>query len=49
VEQFGWHLAFVRRPLFQEIVTDVVSDDGTRHGLLEEDASINMQHDLVIR
>ena len=49
VEQFGWHLAFIRRPLFQDIVPVVVSADGTRHGVLEEDGSINMQHELLIR
>lgn len=49
VEQFGWHLAFIRRPLFQDIVPIVVSDDGKRHGVLEEDGTLNMQHDLVIR
>ena len=28
VEEFGWHLAFIRRPLFQDIVPVVVNDDG---------------------
>jgi hypothetical protein len=49
VEDFGWRLAFIRRPLFQEIVPVVVSDDGTKHGVLEEDGSINMHHKLLIR
>lgn len=49
VEDFGWRLAFIRRPLFQEIVAVVVSDDGTKHGVLEEDGSINMDHKLLIR
>jgi hypothetical protein len=49
VEEFGWRLAFIRRPVFQDIVPVVVSDDGKRHGVLEEDGSINMQHELVIR
>jgi hypothetical protein len=49
VEDFGWRLAFVRRPLFQDIVPVVVSDDGTKHGVLEEDGNINMQHELMIR
>ena len=49
VEEFGWRLAFIRRPLFQDIVPVIVSDNGTRHGVLEEDGSINTQHELVIR
>lgn len=49
VEEFGWRLAFVRRPVFQDIVPVIVSDDGTRHGVLEEDGSINTQHELIIR
>jgi len=49
VEDFGWQLAFIRRPLFQDIVPVVVSDDGTKHGVLEEDGNINMQHELMIR
>ncbi|UCC57167.1 MAG: hypothetical protein JSU75_05405 [Gammaproteobacteria bacterium] len=49
VEDFGWQLAFIRRPLFQEILPVVVSDDGVKHGVLEEDGSINMHHKLLIR
>lgn len=49
VEAFGWRLAFIRRPLFQDIVPVVISDDGTKYGVLEVDGSINMQHKLVIR
>lgn len=49
VEEFGWVLKFVRRPLFQKAVPIVVNHDGTRFGVLEEDGSINMQPDLVIR
>jgi len=49
VEQFGWRLAFIRRPLFQDIVPIVVNDNGERHGVLEEDGSINTEHELVIR
>jgi len=49
VENFGWHLLFVRRPLFQDVVPVVVSADGTKHGIIEEDGNLNMQHDLLIR
>ncbi len=49
VEDFGWHLVFVRRPLFQDVVPVVISADGTKHAILEEDGALNMEHDLVIR
>jgi len=49
VEEFGWRLAFIRRPVFQDIVPVIVSDNGERHGVLEKDGSINTQHELVIR
>jgi hypothetical protein len=49
MEDFGWRLAFIRRPLFQDIVPVVVSADGTKHGVLEEDGSINMQPDIAVR
>lgn len=49
VEEFGWRLAFIRRPLFQDIVPVIMSDNGEKHGVLEKDGSINTQHELVIR
>ena len=49
VEDFGWRLAFIRRPLFMDVVPVVVSDDGRKFGVLQEDGSINTQHDLLIR
>jgi hypothetical protein len=49
VEEFGWELKFIRRPLFEQAVPVVVSHDGKQSGVLEADGSINMQHGLVIR
>lgn len=49
VEDFGWELKFIRRPLFQQVVPVVVSHDGTQYGVLEQDGSINMKPDIVIR
>jgi hypothetical protein len=49
VEDFGWHLKFIRRPLFQDIVAVVVSADGAKQGVLEADGNINMEHELMIR
>ncbi len=49
LEEFGWQLAFIRRPVFQDIVPVVVSHDGKKHGVLEEDGNVNMEPDLVTR
>ena len=49
VEAFGWTLAFIRRPLFQDVVPVLVNDDGSKFGVLEEDGNINMQPDFPIR
>lgn len=49
VEEFGWHLAFVRRPLFQSPVTVVTSPEHQRFAVLEDDGEINQSPDIVIR
>ncbi|MDJ0740721.1 MAG: hypothetical protein QNJ91_13475 [Gammaproteobacteria bacterium] len=49
VEDFGWQLAFVRRPLFQSAVAVVTSPDHERYAVLETDGELNMQPDIVIR
>jgi hypothetical protein len=49
IENFGWSLRFVRRPLFQEPVPVVVSGDGNTIGVLEEDGRVNMQTDIELR
>jgi hypothetical protein len=49
VENFGWSLRFVRRPLFQEPVPVVVSTDGETIGILEEDGRLNVQPDIKLR
>lgn len=49
VEELGWQLQFVRRPMFQDPVPVVVSVNGEQHAVLEEDGTINMHPDLVIR
>lgn len=42
MESFGWQLAFIRRPLFQEPLVVVANADQTKFGVLEKDGSINM-------
>ncbi len=49
VEEFGWQLAFVRRPLFQSPVTVVTNPGHQRFAVLEEDGEINQSPDIVIR
>jgi hypothetical protein len=49
IENFGWHLEFMRRPLFQDPVAVVINADRTQMGVLEEDGRINMEPDIKIR
>ena len=49
VEEFGWQVAFVRRPLFQSPVTVVTSPEHQRFAVLEDDGEVNMLPDIVIR
>ena len=49
MERFGWMLAFVRRPLFQDIVPVLRHSDNGKVGILEEDGSFNLQHDIDFR
>ena len=49
IENFGWRLQFIRRPLFQDPVAVVVDGDGAKIGILEEDGRINMEPDIKVR
>ena len=49
VESYGWHLEFVRRPLFQDVTAVVMGPGGKPVGILEKDGSINQDPDIVIR
>lgn len=49
LENFGWRVAFVRRPLFQEILVVLTSGDGTSIAILEPDGQLNMEMDIKIR
>lgn len=49
IESFGWHLAFVRRPLFQDVVVVIANEDDSAFSVLEKDGSINSQPDLFLR
>jgi hypothetical protein len=49
IEQFGWNLEFVRRPMFQNPVAVVTDGRGAKIGVLEEDGRINMEPDIEVR
>jgi hypothetical protein len=49
LEQFGWSLKFVRRPLFQPSIPVVVDGDRRRHAVLEIDGSLNESPGFDIR
>ncbi len=48
-ESFGWRLEFIRRPLFQEVISVVIGPDNKQIGILEKDGSINQEADITLR
>lgn len=49
MENFGWVLNFIRRPLFQDVLPVLLHLDSNKIGVLEEDGTLNMQRDLNLR
>ena len=49
LESFGWHLWFVRRPLFMQPVVVVANAEFTQHAQLEDDGSVNLKPPLHLR
>ena len=49
VEEFGWVLAFIRRPLFQDIVPVLLHPDNNILGTLEVDGEVNTQSEIKFR
>ena len=49
MENFGWELRFIRRPLFQEPVAVVYNAEGSKIGVLESDGRVNMDPDIEVR
>jgi hypothetical protein len=49
LESFGWRIAFVRRPLFQQVVVVVTSYDGKEMGVLELDGELNLSPSITLR
>lgn len=49
IERFGWRLAFVRRPVFQQPIPVVLTGDNEKIGVLEEDGRLNMNPSITLR
>jgi hypothetical protein len=49
LEGFGWSIAFVRRPLFQDDIVVLFDPTGRRHAVLNEDGSLDTSTDIEIR
>lgn len=42
LENFGWQLAFIRRPLFMPPMVVVKNGEQTKYAVLEDDGSVNL-------
>lgn len=49
METFGWTLAFVRKPLFQEIVPVLFHPDSHKLGTLDADGVLNVRPKIKYR
>jgi hypothetical protein len=49
LEGFGWYLQFVRRPLFQEVVPVLFHPDNGMLGVMRDDGTLDMEHDIQLR
>lgn len=49
LEDFGWRLAFVRRPLFQECTVALLSPEGKQFATIEDDGSLNLEPNILLR
>ena len=49
MEEDGWVLEYIRRPLFQDVVPVLSHPDSGKFGVLESDGTLNKQPDIKIR
>jgi len=49
LENFGWELKFVRRPMFQSSVPVVFDSDRKKYAVLETDGTLNENPGFKIR
>ncbi|MCR6651885.1 MAG: hypothetical protein NVV73_10510 [Cellvibrionaceae bacterium] len=43
LKDFGWQLAFVRRPLFEQSTVVLLSPEGKQYATLEQEGSLNLE------
>jgi hypothetical protein len=46
---FGWHLAFVRRPLFESPTVVLLSPEEKQYAILEEEGSLDLDPQIRLR
>ena len=49
MEGFGWVLAFIRKPLFQDIVPVLFHPDSKKLAILDNDGALNIKPDIKFR
>lgn len=49
LEHFGWHLRFVRRPLFRDPIPVLFDRSGKRYVVLQPDGSLDESQTLKLR
>ena len=49
LEKFGWELAFIRRPLFSEVIPVVKNHQENAVGILGVDGILTISHQLKLR
>ena len=49
IEQFGWGLAFVRRPMFESAIPVVSSPSGDQFGILDSEGELDLNAEIKIR
>jgi hypothetical protein len=49
IQEFGWSLQFIRRPLFREPIVIAANAKGDAFGVLEVDGHFNTEPDILLR
>ena len=49
IEQFGWELAFVRRPMFESAIPVVSSPGGDQFGILDSEGELDLNTKIQLR
>ena len=49
LENFGWELKYVRRPMFQPVIPIVFDADRSHYAVIESDGALNEHPTITIR